>query len=328
MVPPGPLGYLTIWPTGTVQPTVSTLNSFDGSVVANAAIVPAGTNGAVNVYASHATDFIIDINGYFTPQAGAPSYTLYAIAPCRLTDTRAGSGFTGSFGPPLLSRGVARDFPVLGGSCGIPGNAVAYSANVTVVPPGPLGYLTLWPAGSARPMVSTLNSFLGRVVANAAIVPAGAAGAISTFASNDTELIIDLNGYFAPPGTNALRFYPVTPCRVADTRPSGGFSGAFGPPIMAGASTRAFPIPSSTCNIPATAQAYSLNVTVVPSGSLGYLTLWPTGQTQPLVSTLNSWTGLVVANAAIVPAGTSGSVNVYVSNATDVILDINGYFAP
>jgi hypothetical protein len=29
-----------------------------------------------------------------------------------------------------------------------------------------------------------------------------------------------------------------------------------------------------------------------------------------------------------VPAGTSGSIDVYVSNTTDVIIDINGYFAP
>ncbi len=35
----------------------------------------------------------------------------------------------------------------------------------------------------------------------------------------------------------------------------------------------------------------------------------------------------MVANAAIVPAGTNGAVNVFVTNSTDVILDINGYFA-
>jgi hypothetical protein len=43
---------------------------------------------------------------------------------------------------------------------------------------------------------------------------------------------------------------------------------------------------------------------------------------------LNSWDGCVVANAAIVPAGANGAISVFVSNSTDVILDINGYFAP
>jgi hypothetical protein len=70
-----------------------------------------------------------------------------------------------------------------------------------------------------------------------------------------------------------------------------------------------------------------LNFTVVPPGPLSYITVWPTGQSQPVVSTLNDPTGTIVANAAIVPAGTGGSINVYASNATDLIIDINGYYA-
>jgi len=61
---------------------------------------------------------------------------------------------------------------------------------------------------------------------------------------------------------------------------------------------------------------------------LSYLTAWPTGASQPLVSTLNSFDGAVVANAAIVPAGTNGAISLFVTNPTHVILDINGYFAP
>ena len=77
----------------------------------------------------------------------------------------------------------------------------------------------------------------------------------------------------------------------------------------------------------ATAKAYSLNITAVPHGGLGYLTTWPTGQAQPVVSTLNSSTGAVTANAAIVPAGTGGEISIFVSDTADVILDVNGYFA-
>jgi hypothetical protein len=66
-VPPGPLYYLTTWATGVTQPLVSTLNSFDGRIVANAAIVTAGTNGAVSVFVTSLTDLIMDINGYFAP---------------------------------------------------------------------------------------------------------------------------------------------------------------------------------------------------------------------------------------------------------------------
>jgi hypothetical protein len=112
---------------------------------------------------------------------------------------------------------------------------------------------------------------------------------------------------------------------VADTRNA---NGPFGGPEMGAGATRSFAIPASACNIPSNAAAYSLNVTVVPGGPLSYLSAWPTGSPQPLVSTLNSFDGSVVANAAIVPAGTNGAIDVYVSNPTHVILDINGYFAP
>src|SRR5207302_5932751 len=83
---------------------------------------------------------------------------------------------------------------------------------------------------------------------------------------------------------------------------------------------------SSQCGIPSAAQAYSLNTTVVPKGSLGYVTLWQTGEPQPQVSTMNSLDGRIKADAAVLPAGTNGGVSVYASNDTDVVVDVNGYF--
>src|SRR5215471_20216131 len=132
----------------------------------------------------------------------------------------------------------------------------------------------------------------------------------------------------------------MTPCRIADTR-DGTFPIGFGPPTLTGNTTRIFDIqsPTSRCPVPSIAQAYSFNITVVPpgttfpgsvnpSGALGFLTIWPTGVAQPVVSTLNSFLGTVVADAAIVPAGSNGSVDVFVYNNTDMIIDINGYYAP
>jgi len=67
VVPDGILPYLTAWPTGSPQPQVSTLNSFDGTVTANAALIPAGENGAVSIYVAGRTHVILDIDGYFAP---------------------------------------------------------------------------------------------------------------------------------------------------------------------------------------------------------------------------------------------------------------------
>jgi hypothetical protein len=67
---------------------------------------------------------------------------------------------------------------------------------MTVVPAGPLGYLATWPAGGNQPLVSTLNAAKGQVVANAALVPAGANLAVNVYVTNTTQVIIDTNGYF------------------------------------------------------------------------------------------------------------------------------------
>jgi uncharacterized protein (TIGR03437 family) len=208
----------------------------------------------------------------------APRLQLQTVTPCRVMDTRNPNG---PLGGPFISATTTRTIPVPSSACGIPGNATAYSLNITVVPrTGTLGYLTVWPDGRTQPVVSTLNSPDGSVLANAAIVPAGTGGSIDAFATNDTDLIVDINGYFVPPATGTLQFYPLTPCRVADTRNG---DGVFGGPAIPGTGSRSFPIPSSSCGVPVSAAAYSLNVTVVPEGALGYVTAWPTGQTQPLV---------------------------------------------
>jgi hypothetical protein len=193
---------------------------------------------------------------------------------------------------------------------------------MTVVPTGTLSFLTTWPAGSAQPLASTLNDPTGTIVANAAIVPAGTGGSISVFVTDQTDLIIDVNGYFAPPASGGLLFYAATPCRVVDTRNP---PGPFGGPALNG--QRDFNILSGPCSVPGTTRAYSFNATVVPHGSLGFLTLWPQGQPQPLVSTLNAPDGSIVSNAAVVPTN-NGAISAFSTDTTDLILDINGAFAP
>jgi hypothetical protein len=128
-------------------------------------------------------------------------------------------------------------------------------------------------------------------------------------------------------------FVAVTPCRIVDTRCETGQSGSYGPPILEAAQTRTFrlqngPFIGSPCGISnGLAVAYSLNVTVIPAGGkLGYLTAWPSGSTRPTVSTLNSPNGQVVANAAVVPAGQNGAIDVFVTDSTHVVIDINGYY--
>jgi hypothetical protein len=81
------------------------------------------------------------------------------------------------------------------------------------------------------------------------------------------------------------------------------------------------------CAASSAAQAYVFNASVVPDGALGYLTLWPDGTDQPLVSTLNALDGSISSNMAIVP-NQNGFIDAYASGFTQLILDISSYFAP
>jgi hypothetical protein len=66
---------------------------------------------------------------------------------------------------------------------------------------------------------------------------------------------------------------------------------------------------------------------VVPSTPTGFITAYPTGQPVPLAATLVWSQGAITSNAAVVTGGTSGSINVFTNSATDIVIDINGYYA-
>ena len=312
--PAGPCTRSDTLQPGATYPSITVMVSVASNAalqVTNHVSVSGGGSAAASA------DDVTNIN----PPVGALRFV--PVTPCRVADTRRGAG---PLGAPSIGSGGTRDFPIPSSSCGIPASAQAYSLNVAVVPAGPLGYLTAWPSGQPQPVASTINSVDGRVKSTAAIIPAGSNGSISVFASNATDVILDVNGYFVPTtNTSALAFYPITPCRVADTRKP---NAPLGGPYLASGLSRTFPVLNSACGIPANAQAYSLNFAAVPFGPLGYITAYPTGHSQPTVASLNAPTGTITANAVIVPAGTNGSVDVYASNATNLVIDIDGYFAP
>ncbi len=335
VVPQGRLDFLTVYPSGAGSqlPSVSTLNSYDGRTKANAVIVPAGTdpNGSISVYANNPTHVIVDINGYYVSQVSSPStnngqtpLAFYPLPPCRAVDTRPGAGLLGS-GSPVLGMAQGISYP-LAGVCGLPGTAQAYALNYTALPRnGLLGYLTTWPTGTPQPVVSTLNAPTGAVTANAAIVPAGTggnAGKVSVFSTNDTDLIIDVAGYYAPPAAGGLALYNVTPCRAFDSRLAGSSP-------LTGTVTASENITSGSCSVPLTAQSYVLNATVIPPNNapVGYLTAWGLGSARPVQSVLNAYDGAVTSNLAVVPTF-NGYISTYAPNSTGLLLDLSAYFAP
>ena len=136
-------------------------------------------------------------------QAAGP-YNFFALAPCRVVDTRGPVGPTGG---PKLQANTSRNFPIVG-LCGVPTTAAAVAMNVTIAAPTDFGDLRLSPAGQPIPLASVINwSTTDSAVANGAIIPMGTDGLgnhvtvhcdMPVGSTGQVHLIIDVTGYFAP----------------------------------------------------------------------------------------------------------------------------------
>jgi hypothetical protein len=132
--------------------------------------------------------------------SAAGPFQFFAVAPCRVVDTRNPVGPTGG---PALAGGATRSFPITGGDCAIPTNAKAVVINVTVVGPTGSGHLRIWPYNTTMPLVSTLNFAAGEpAIANGAIVPlttdptANISVFLGTGPGTTANLVLDVTGYF------------------------------------------------------------------------------------------------------------------------------------
>jgi hypothetical protein len=132
-----------------------------------------------------------------TTVTGPPGDDFFTVTPCRVVDTRPGSG--APIGGPALDAQMTRTLAIAG-NCGIPGTAKAVSLNVTVVQPGAAGNLRLFRGGDPVPTVSAVNYASGQTRGNNGIIPLNASGEIAAFAgqapTTTVHVVIDVNGYF------------------------------------------------------------------------------------------------------------------------------------
>ncbi|MFC6705042.1 hypothetical protein [Flexivirga alba] len=185
--PAGP-GFVTAYPAGVARPTASVLNYTTDSTVAGTTIAKVGAGGAVNLYTLKAADLVVDVAGWIPARS---DFT--PITPARILDTRSGVGApTG----PVAAKGTI-DVQATG-IAGIPANATAVEATVTAVSPAAPGFVTAWPAGVAQPTASTLNYVAGQIVANSATVKLGTTGKLDLYTLAQSDLLIDITGYWTP----------------------------------------------------------------------------------------------------------------------------------
>ena len=217
--------------------------------VLTVALVPIAATPSSNVSATSAPPIV------GTPSRFAP------VGPLRLADTReAVCGCT-----PVDAATIRVQ---IAGRAGIATGITAAAVTITAAGPTGTGFVTVYPAGTARPETSILNLQAGRDTANSGIVPVGADGAIDVYANVASGLIVDVTGTFTPTtSARAGRFEPVAPTRLLDTRAEGG-----APLAPGGQTTVALP-----SGVSADATAVAVNVTSVGGADRRVLQRLPSG---------------------------------------------------
>jgi hypothetical protein len=142
--------------------------------------------------------------------------------------------------------------------------------------------------------------------------------------------------------TGALTFIGIEPCRMADTRGTGGFSLQAGPPSLIANASRTFQITghvpglpiscgiADSFTIPRNAAAIAVNFTVTGFSGAGDLRVFPAGGAPPLTSILN-YSLENIANATTVALGPIGGREKGITvqcdaSATDFVMDVLGYY--
>jgi hypothetical protein len=307
---------------------VSNINFSAGETLPNLVTVKVGSGGQIDIFnAAGSVNVIVDVAGYYLDGTAAPPPTSPApssfvpLSPVRLLDTRQTR-------TPVI-QGIPQTLAITGGL--VPNSATGVVVNVTVTGPTSSGFLTVYPASSPVPNASNLNFTRGETIPNLVSVQLGATGGgtegINLLNSaGSVQVIVDLEGYFAPGNASGLgsRFFPVVAHRILDTRTNiGGFS----TPIGAGTPI-SVPIVGQGGVLDG-ATAVVMNTTVTAPTATGFLTVFPANlNSPPNISNLNFTAGETIANLVSVQIGL-GQDNLFNAvGSVQAIADVDGWYGP
>ncbi|MCB0996159.1 MAG: hypothetical protein KDB21_13765, partial [Acidimicrobiales bacterium] len=252
------------------------------------------------------------------------------LVPARVLDTRAATR-TGYDGPQpgpgsTVELHVAGHGGVPSDDPGSPTATIAGTVvlNVTAVQTLGRGFVTVWPCGEARPLASSLNvARAGQTIPNLVASRVGDDGKVCLYTSAGAHLVADVAAWF-PLGDG---FTPVTPVRVVDTRPGDSQTGYVGDSPVAG--DVVVVDVTGVGGLPeAGVSAVMINVAATGALGRGFVTAWPCDADRPTAANLNLETqGQTIANLAAVETSAEGTVCLFTSGGTDLVVDAVGWFA-
>lgn len=186
-------------------------------------------------------------------------------------------------------------------------------------------------------------SRMGPTLANADIANLERAASAPDFASMNLALMGNARSFDAvTPMASAAKigtagsdlvYTPMTPCRIVDTRLAGGPIAANGSRSFAAFTATDFASQggdSTNCNLPANVSALTVKITASHPQLNGYFTVYPSNEARPLASSLNYIAGIDTSNEShfrLCRPGCPTQFTVYSLWQSDVVIDVNGYFA-
>jgi hypothetical protein len=203
--------------------------------------------------------------------------------------------------------------------------------NVTAVDPLAPGFLSVFPCGTTQTLASDVNFYAGVTVPNTVISKIGDEGRVCIYTLAPTHIVVDVAGVLPSGSYDPLD----APQRLLDTRQDaltadGRFQGGGRRPA---GSILELPV-AGRAGVDAEAKVVVLNVIAVDPSGLGFLSVFPCGETPPNASNVNYYTEApspgaqpnAVSNKAVVRVGTNGSVCIFTLADTDVVVDVAGTF--
>ncbi|HEX6235791.1 MAG TPA: DNRLRE domain-containing protein [Acidimicrobiales bacterium] len=312
-------GWLSVYPSGTTEPPGVSTMTYPGGYRSTLHTVAVGDDGKVKLTNHGSMDALVtfDVVGWYA-EAGTPGGSVFVPLPTkRVLDTRvSGQG-------PALGANEARSLQITGVG-GVPEEGVrAVVFDLEMVGASATTELTSYPSGTPRPPITTGLS--AGTVDNLQITAVGDDGKIVIHNSTTSvHILVDIVGYFADPDLHEGNvFRPVTNHRLLDTRktegqwttpwPEGGKR-----PVAVPAQG---PIPGrGVTAVVGEVQALQPSIThwmrTTPSGTEGAGTTYLAQKDQNL------------GNHLYVGLGDSGTFDLTSEKATDVIVDVFGYFTP
>jgi hypothetical protein len=295
-------GALTLWACGGTRPGHPNVHYQAGVDSTMLVVTALSTTGTLCIATTTPVHVVLDAQGYF------PTAAVYATVPT----ARLASG-TRSAGSTLRFNTTRRG--------GVPAKVTAVVLKVTAESVAK-GVVTVYPCTARRTSSVSLSTGDRRIVDNLVVIAPSAAGTLCLYSSATAAVSVDVVGYLAPDA----QYTAVAPRRLVDSRSGGAtvdglYARIGGRAAKAGLAVKVL----GRASTPAEASTVAVTITVIAPTMAGTLRVAPCGGSTTGIN-ISYAAGQTVTNTVISHVGTAGKVCVASSVATDLVIDLVGWF--